>query len=426
KANLSRVDSSGRDALDVLMGLERQRLEVAAGLLSAAAQFVQANPPQALADFEGAYPLAGEGAPAVAEYSIALVSACLSLSDAAARKLLGDAVELKFRLPRVWALVQELVVPAWKVRGICDRTSTLSLEAASWIDQRLARVPARINLCRVEKLVAEAVARFDPAGFAQAQAEAAEHRCVEIQEIQVNIAFTTPGMSRVEMIVDTPVANQLESTIQTLAHALGELGSTESLTVRRALAVGLLGDPQAALDLMTQVGLPVKPEVATTLYVHVEAANLTGDDASAAIAFEERLGAITKHQLRDWIGGNKVIVRPVIHHGAHQHQPAVDQHDPTETIKEQVVLRNQVCVFPGCNRDSRSCDLDHVVPYVGLGGATYQPGQTAPANLAPLCRYHHRVKTHAGWSYQIDKHGDAEWIDHRGNHYRKPAIVRRP
>ena len=28
------------------------------------------------------------------------------------------------------------------------------------------------------------------------------------------------------------------------------------------------------------------------------------------------------------------------------------------------------------------------------------PGQTHPANLAPLCRTHHRVKTHTAWHYK--------------------------
>jgi len=201
--------------------------------------------------------------------------------------------------------------------------------------------------------------------------------------------------------------------------------------VRRALAVGLLADPQAALDLLNQVGLPTKPEVATNLYVHLEATELA---AGTGIGFEERLGPITKTQLREWIGTGKVTIRPIIHHSAPGNEPAsdpagdpaVDQHDPSETIKEQVLLRNQVCVFPGCNRDSRACDLDHVIPYVPFGQPDYQPGQTRPSNLAPLCRYHHRVKTHAGWSYQIDEDGDTEWTDQRGHHHQKPAIIRRP
>ena len=77
----------------------------------------------------------------------------------------------------------------------------------------------------------------------------------------------------------------------------------------------------------------------------------------------------------------------------------VDQHDPPERMRELVVLRDSHCVFPGCRRDSRGCDLDHITPYLSMddGGP---PGQTHPGNLAPLCRTHHRIKTHTSWDYK--------------------------
>ena len=64
-----------------------------------------------------------------------------------------------------------------------------------------------------------------------------------------------------------------------------------------------------------------------------------------------------------------------------------------------LVERDLQCVFPGCTMDARDCDLDHLAPYVPLddGGP---PGQTSPANLACLCRRHHRAKTFAGWRYR--------------------------
>ena len=50
---------------------------------------------------------------------------------------------------------------------------------------------------------------------------------------------------------------------------------------------------------------------------------------------------------------------------------------------------------PAAAPTPRSCDLDHLVPYAEHG----PPGQTHPANLAPLCRRHHNRKTHHGWRY---------------------------
>ncbi|MDP3968923.1 MAG: HNH endonuclease signature motif containing protein, partial [Nocardioides sp.] len=78
---------------------------------------------------------------------------------------------------------------------------------------------------------------------------------------------------------------------------------------------------------------------------------------------------------------------------------AVDAHDPPEWMRELVILRDRTCVFPGCRTSARRSDLDHIEPYVPPddGGP---PGQTRPENLAALCRRHHRLKTHSGWTYR--------------------------
>ncbi len=55
--------------------------------------------------------LAGPGAPTVAEFAPADLGAALAITLDAARELIGDALELAHRLPRLWALVQEGRVP---------------------------------------------------------------------------------------------------------------------------------------------------------------------------------------------------------------------------------------------------------------------------------------------------------------------------
>lgn len=63
---------------------------------------------------------------------------------------------------------------------------------------------------------------------------------------------------------------------------------------------------------------------------------------------------------------------------------------PDRETAERVVQRDRVCRFPGCRRPARQCDLDHRIPYDEGGPTTFD-------NLDVLCRYHHRIKTHAGW-----------------------------
>ncbi len=85
-------------------------------------------------------------------------------------------------------------------------------------------------------------------------------------------------------------------------------------------------------------------------------------------------------------------------------------------MRDLVILRDGHCVFPGCHVDARRCDQDHIEPYVPIdqGGP---PGQTSPANLACLCRRHHRLKTFTGWDYQRTRPGTYAWTNPHGLTY---------
>jgi hypothetical protein len=83
-------------------------------------------------------------------------------------------------------------------------------------------------------------------------------------------------------------------------------------------------------------------------------------------------------------------------------------------MRELVILRDRHCVFPWCGRDARSCDLDHIEAYDPDG----PPAQTTPANLAPLCRRHHRAKTFTGWTYQRAHDGTYTWTSPHHRTYR--------
>ncbi len=84
---------------------------------------------------------------------------------------------------------------------------------------------------------------------------------------------------------------------------------------------------------------------------------------------------------------------------------AVNGHDPPDRMRDQVILRDPTCRFPGCQVDSRRCDLDHVIPYDPAG----PPGQTRPSNLVALCRRHHNAKTTGLWRYTRTPDGGCAW-----------------
>ncbi|WP_027862030.1 HNH endonuclease signature motif containing protein [Marmoricola sp. URHB0036] len=362
-------------------------------------------------------PLAGAGAPLVDEFAPASFAAALGISLEAAKQRMADALELTYRLPRLLDLVQRGVVPVWRARAISRETHDLSPEAVAFADRLISATPSKIGLVDAARLVQEARLYFDPDRAVADEEEELARRGVWLRH------RGNPATTDVVMTLDTPDALLFDQTVGRIAGELRELGDTEPVDVRRARAVGILADPQYALDLMSgRDAAPGPGSVlgAVNLYVHLD------PDQPGAVSIE-KLGAATDQLLTEWLtryaaAGGKVIVRPVLDRSSTQ---AVDQHDPPSAMRELCTLRDAYCVFPGCIRDSRSCDLDHITAYIPMsdGGP---PGQTNPLNLAPLCRTHHRMKTFTAWDYKRRDDGTHIWTSPTGHQYEVPRISRRP
>ena len=94
----------------------------------------------------------------------------------------------------------------------------------------------------------------------------------------------------------------------------------------------------------------------------------------------------------------------------------LEAHDPVDSDvvpdrhAELTAVRDKTCVFPWCTRTARHCDTDHTIP-------PSRGGPTCPCNLAPLCRRHHRIKTHGGWTYTTLEPGVYLWTSKHGYHY---------
>ncbi len=89
----------------------------------------------------------------------------------------------------------------------------------------------------------------------------------------------------------------------------------------------------------------------------------------------------------------------------------LDANDAAETWSRKqrraIAARDAGCVFPGCGRPPRHCDIHH------LHHRT-RGGPTRTANGAMLCRFHHRLLHDHGWHLTIH---DGHWIaiDPHGN-----------
>ncbi len=194
---------------------------------------------------ERAIPIAGPGAPLVAEFAVFELAAALDQSHEATLALLGDVLDLAHRLPRLWALVRAHRVPVHLGREAARQSRDLDAEAVGHADRLLAWQPRRLNPHRVGVLVHEARLYADPD-----RAIADHDAALETRKVDVRLDRGAPGTGEVFMVLDEADTIAFDHTVSTMAATIGALGHHGTLDVRRAHAVGLLADPQAALDLL--------------------------------------------------------------------------------------------------------------------------------------------------------------------------------
>ena len=82
-------------------------------------------------------------------------------------------------------------------------------------------------------------------------------------------------------------------------------------------------------------------------------------------------------------------------------------YEPPQGLVDFIVARDRRCRFPGCRQPARVCDLDHAIPWE-------EGGRTSKENLGLLCRRHHRMKTHGGWSLTSFEDGSCQWSSPEG------------
>lgn len=77
-------------------------------------------------------------------------------------------------------------------------------------------------------------------------------------------------------------------------------------------------------------------------------------------------------------------------------------YQPPNNLRDHVAARDVTCRAPGCDRQAKYCDVDHVVAF-------NDGGETRDRNLATLCRTHHLLKTHGEWQYTLEPDGSTRW-----------------
>ncbi len=126
-------------------------------------------------------PVAGPGAPLVAEFSIAEFATAIGLPTEVGKAYVGEALELRHRLPKTWAQVLDGNLPAWRARRIA-RATIAPVPRSSRVRRcdKVASCAHTIRTTALDRLIATAITQFMPAEAEARQQAAADGRHVDI------------------------------------------------------------------------------------------------------------------------------------------------------------------------------------------------------------------------------------------------------
>ena len=240
-------DVGGLEATAALAELDHVRILVAAGevqILRVAAHWadlhavLDRSPGPVLPGAERLVRLGGEGTPPVAEFCLAELGAALATTTYAAGLLVADALDLRHRLPQLWARTEAGEVKPWIARKAAQTTRALTPDLAAAVDAAVAPYADRLSWGRLEGLILATSKRLDPAGAAGAERQERTELGVWLNPTSVH------GTKTLFARLEAPDAIRFDAAVQRGADALAALGDTRGEDQRRAAAVGVLADPK--------------------------------------------------------------------------------------------------------------------------------------------------------------------------------------
>ncbi len=107
---------------------------------------------------DGELLLAGGGAPTVSGAAVVELITTLGKPDSAGRRWLGQALEARYRLPRLWQRVLDAEVALWRALRMAEFTISLPLDGAAFVDQAVAPFAHDLSWAQLERTVDAALA----------------------------------------------------------------------------------------------------------------------------------------------------------------------------------------------------------------------------------------------------------------------------
>lgn len=395
----------------------------------------------------------GEGTPWVRDLSLCELAIARGVHPLAARAATADVLDLRHRLPLLWAAVAALECEVRVARKVASLSRCLP-EAACHVVDTAVVAALHHSPAKILDLAAAKVIEADPHGHAARTEADRQRRYATLSKtdeagMRHLIARVTAGDAA---WIDATLARVADILTTRRQHTDGPVPDRDTL---RAEALTWLARPAELLsllcahtadtpapDLPAKADEPDEPDEPgegahpcramafpadllgalhtrdltalrpkATLYLHLHEAALDG--SAPTVARAEGLGPIPLDQLADLIGGRPVTVTPVLDLSDHV---ATSAYEFPEQLKERLHLLHHGDAFPHATArpgpGSARLDHDHVIPHDPAG----PPGQTSTTNGQPLSRTTHRAKTHLGYACTPLWPGTVLWRTPHGLH----------
>ncbi|WP_170163164.1 HNH endonuclease signature motif containing protein [Bogoriella caseilytica] len=317
------------------------------------------------------------------------------------------------------------------------------------VDTLLPWAP-RLTVPALKRRIAKLVIEFAPETAHERQREAYTDRCVSLEAAGDGMAWLTAYLRADDAIAVRRTLDRLAGTTSRVERAGRRPSGSPDPTTARSLdqlradafvsaferlgddagcGVSASGGSTAASARGGRAG-PVRRRARhMAINLTVSAATVAGLDDSPAelagygaipapLAREILAEAASAHAVRDTPGPQ--IRYLTLDPNGQLTAPSTHAYRPGAQLTRAVTSQEQYCTFPGCGMPACYADLDHIEPY---DTQRAQPGkdqagehQTRLANLQPLCRTHHHLKTRGLWTTRREADGTLTWTSTRTGH----------
>ncbi len=354
------------------------------------------------------------GCPLVAETAAAGLVLPFQTSVQGVRGWIGDALNLRHRLPVLWARVVAGEVHHWKAREIAQQTAQLNPVTAGLVDAQITRWVEQLPWASLLRAVEAVILQVDEGAYQERERLAAAKREVR----------ATPSEHGLRTLIARGEAGEVAMMLALygrVAEALADEGDEDPLPVRMSKAIGVIANPARLVDLLARHHGDPDPHRAPWENVAAHQDDPTdpwAEDLPPAGWQTARHGNHHQPSFDDDDCWDSQLRRYLVQTDANiTVQPVID---PAETasadayeiplrLRRAMTIRQPRSVFPHSPATGRM-DLDHTRPWQSDG----PPGQTGLGNLGPLTRSEHRAKTVGRWRSRQPEPGTYLWRSPEG------------